>query len=258
MNKFSIKPLQASSTVLTVLGIAGTVATAVLAAKETPKALALVENRKHELGTDDIPVREAVMASWRCYAPTVLMGAATSACIIGIGILDRKSQASLSSAYAMLNESYKRYRQAANTVYGENADKRIQAAAAKDAYISADGCALYSADMDPDSEKILFYDTLSKRYFMSTMAAVLNCQYHINRNLQLKGQVSLNDFYEFLGIDGVDHGDEMAWSMDTLLDGGIMWLDFENAKTVMDDGLECCVVSPLFEPEAVCGEDLDI
>lgn len=87
------------------------------------------------------------------------------------------------------------------------------------------------------------------------MAAVLNAQYHLNRNLCLRGNVSVNEFYEFLGIDKIEHGDDIGWSMDELMEGGVMWLDFENGRTQMDDGLECCVISALWEPNKFCFED---
>ena len=89
------------------------------------------------------------------------------------------------------------------------------------------------------------------------MAAVLNAEYHINRNLQLRGYCTINEFYEFLGIDGIDYGDEIAWSLDSLMEGGIMWLDFENHNAVMDDGLECCIVSAIWCPDKFDSE-LDI
>lgn len=114
-------------------------------------------------------------------------------------------------------------------------------------FISADGLSIYSSDLDP-SEKILCYDSYSKRYFESTMAAVLNAVYHINRNLQLRGDATINEFYEFLGIDGIEFGDEIIWDMNDLMEGGIMWLDFENHRAVMDDGLECCIISAVWCP----------
>lgn len=247
MSRFAARQQRASAA-LTILGIAGTVATAVLAAKATPKALTLVEKRKRELGTDDISAKEAAMASWRCYVPAALMGAATAACIVGIGAMDRKGQASLSSAYAMLRESYGRYRKAACNVYGKDADARIEAEMAADALVSADGMMVYSRDMDRGAEEMLFYDMLSERYFTSTMAAVLNAQYHVNRNLLLRGYAPLSEYYEFLGLSGTKRGDKLAWTEEGLAEGGLMWLDFENRMARMDDGLECCIVSAMIDP----------
>lgn len=173
-----------------------------------------------------------------------------------IGVLDRRNQAALTSAYAMLNESYKQYRQAAKKVYGADADDKIHAEMAKDAMIADNGWGYqtYNMDMDTESERILCYDMFSKRYFNTTMAAVINAQYHINRNLQLRGYCCLNEYYEFLGINGVDLGDEMGWNIQEMYEGGEMWLDFDNRKTALEDGLECVVISG-YEPQQF-GEEI--
>ena len=156
----------------------------------------------------------------------------------------------------MLNESYKQYRQAAKKVYGADADDKIHAEMAKDAMIADNGWGYqtYNMDMDTESERILCYDMFSKRYFNTTMAAVINAQYHINRNLQLRGYCCLNEYYEFLGINGVDLGDEMGWNIQEMYEGGEMWLDFDNRKTALEDGLECVVISG-YEPQQF-GEEI--
>lgn len=256
-------------TILTFLGVIGVAATGVAVAKATPKAIAIIEHEKRnrskehfdreleEWVGDSLTTQEVIALTWKCYIPSALIGLSSIACIIGINVMSKRNQASLASAYAMLSESYKQYRGAANAVYGENADAKIQAEMAKETYISADGLGVYSADMDPESEKILCYDMFSQRYFTTTMAAVVNAQYHINRNLQLRGYTSINEFYEFLGLDGIEHGDEIAWDMSELMEGGIMWLDFENHRTKLEDGLECCIISAVWEPNKFDGE-LDI
>lgn len=248
---------QSSPAILTCLGSIGVVTTSVLAVKATPKACKLLENERYERSykTDedsqyyqDLMPLEVVQLTWKCYIPAALVGLSTIACIFGANVLNKRNQASLVSAYAMLSESYQQYRRAANTVYGEDANSKIQAQMAKDTYVSADGYSVYSADMDPESERILCYDLYSKRYFTSTMAAVLNAQYHVNRNLCLRSYTTVNEFYEFLGIDEIDCGDEIGWSMEVLLEGGLLWLDFDNSQAVMDDGMACCVISALWDP----------
>jgi len=248
---------RSSPTILTCLGAIGVVATSVLAVKATPKACQLLENERYERSykTDkdsqyyqDLMPLEVVQLTWKCYIPAALVGLSTIACIFGANVLNKRNQASLASAYALLSESYQQYRKAAKTVYGDDADSKIKVQMAKDTYVSADGYSVYSADMDLESERILCYDLFSKRYFTSTMAAVLNAQYHINRNLQLRGSVSINEFYEFLGIDKIENGDNIGWNINELIEDGTMWLDFDNGYTVMDDGLECCVISALWCP----------
>lgn len=238
---------QASPAILTCIGAIGVVATSVMAVRATPKAIFLLEQAVDEKG-EELTKLEVVRVAGPVYIPVLAIGVSTISCIFGANILNKRNQASLTSAYALLSESYQRYRKAANTVYGEDANSKIKAQMAKDTYVSADGYSVYSADLDPESEKILCYDLYSQRYFTATMAAVLNAQYHVNRNLCLRGDVTVNEFYEFLGVDKIDNGDEIGWSIDELIEGGIMWLDFENSQTVLDDGMVCCVVSALWNP----------
>jgi len=253
---------QSSPAILTCIGAIGVVATSVMAVKATPKALSLIDDElcnratklvsgeTHNLSIENLSMVETIQLIWRCYIPAALVGLSTITCIFGANVLNKRNQASLVSAYSLLNQSYQRYRKAANTVYGEDADAQIKAQAAKDIYVSADGYSTYSPDLDKASEKVLFHDVYSQRYFTSTMASVLNAQYHLNRNLQLRGEVSINEFYEFLGIDKIESGDLVGWSMDNLIEGGIMWLDFENAYVKMEDGMECYIISTLFDPTA--------
>ena len=257
---------RSSPTILTFLGAAGVVATAIMAIKATPKATRLIENRRVEksisLGQGsestfgELTKKEIIQTTWKCYIPTALIGLSTIACILGANVMSKRNQASLASAYVMLSESYRQYRNTAKSVYGNDADSKIKAQMAKNVYVHTDGFSLYDSDADPE-EKILCYDLFSQRYFRTTLAAILNAQYHINRNLSLRGYTSINEFYEFLGIDGVENGAEIGWSMDILTDEGIMWLDFDNSFTTMDDGMECCIISALSDPNKFDGE-LDV
>lgn len=248
MSKFSTRLRRSSPTILTVLGVVGVVSTAATAVRATPKALRLIKVKKDELKTDKLTPMELVQTTWRCYIPSALIGAGTIACIVGIGVMDKRNQAALASAYAMLNESYKQYRQAAKKVYGEDADNKIHAEMAIDAKVSSSdwGYQVYNKDMDPESEQLLFYDLASKKYFTTTMAAVLNAQYHVNRNLAIRGDCSLNEYLSFLGVDGVDKGDEMGWDITYMIEEmGSYWLDFDNQRAVLEDGLECITIDTM-------------
>lgn len=243
---------RSSPVILTIFSIIGLVGTVVTAIKATPKAVEIVRDNSG-IDHDGIPFtptkREIVKQCWPCYIPTVLVGLSTITCIMGINAFSKRNQASLASAYSLLSESYRQYKKAANVVYGEDANSKIKVQIAKDSYVSADGCSIYDSGLDTESDKILCYDLFSSRYFTTTMAAVLNAQYHVNRNLCLRGYVAINEFYEFLGLDLMEFGDEMGWSLDDMMETGIMWLDFENRYAEMDDGMNCCVISALWDPQ---------
>lgn len=76
---------------------------------------------------------------------------------------------------------------------------------------------------------------------------VLEAQYTINRNLVLGGEISLNDYLEFLRIDGVEGGDTLLW---TPCDEYV-WVDFMNQITVDTRGNCIHVLNVLNEPETL-------
>lgn len=104
---------KASPTILTCIGAAGVVATAVLAVKATPKADSLIKadsRRNHDGDPYAATKLEAVKSCWKCYIPAAATGVATIICIFGANTLNKKQQASLASAYALVNRSYSDYK----------------------------------------------------------------------------------------------------------------------------------------------------
>ena len=108
---------RSSPTILTVVASVGVVTTTIMAVRATPKAIKILKEAELEKG-EDLSKLEIIRAAGPIYIPSVLLGVSTIACIFGANALNQKKQASLMSAYAMLNESYKQYRKAAKTVYG--------------------------------------------------------------------------------------------------------------------------------------------
>lgn len=237
-----------SPTILSCIASVGAIASTVMAAKATPKALKLLESAKYEK-EEELSQIETLKVAAPVYIPAAITCLSTIICILGANVLNKKQQASLMSAYVLLEDSFKKYKNAAIDIYGEDADTKIKTEIAKKAYVSHDGYSIYNPDIDFENEKILFYDFYSERYFNTTLPAVLNAQYHLNRNLALRGEVSLNEFYEFLGLDSIKGGDDIGWNMDYMMTCcGALWLDFENEYTKLDDGIECCVISTLISP----------
>jgi hypothetical protein len=226
------------STILTCLGAAGTIATAVTAVKATPKALEAIKYAEEEKG-EKLTKLEIVNVAGPAYIPTVLTATATVACIFGANVLNTRKQAALISAYTLLDNSYKEYKNKVKELYGEDADKNVRAELAKDKYEKT----------EVSDRKQLFYDEYSGRYFESTIEAVLIAEYDLNRMIAIDYGVFLNEFYELLGIDTVDYGDYMGWSVYELCETQWhSWIEFSHRKVVLDDGLECTIISIDTEP----------
>lgn len=65
----------------------------------------------------------------------------------------------------------------------------------------------------------------------------------------MRDYATLNEFYGYLGLDHIRSGDELGWSTGMNLDYYWQsWIDFNHRKVVMDDGLECRIISILNEP----------
>jgi len=255
---------KASPTILTCLGALGVVATAVLAVKATPKALERIEDAKEEKSakSNKKPTRmETIGACWTCYAPAAMTGIATIGCIFGANTLNRRQQASLASAYALLNRTYQDYRRSMKNVFGEEGHKRVLQDMAvqkvsDDHVIYAPGftSAVCSDFEDATEERRVFYDRISDRYFESTIGKVLQAEMHLNRNLAQFGENSLNQFYELLGIDPIPDGDKIGWYIDDeAVNNEEFFVLFSHPHISIDDGptrepVDCWIIDPCIDP----------
>lgn len=229
-----------SPTILTVLGGAGVIGTAVLAVKATPKAMQLLEQAEKEKG-EELTKIETVKVAGPAYIPAAITGVGTLACIFGANVLNKRQQAAMTSAYTLLENAYKEYKNKVTELYGEEADKAVREEIAKDHY--------KESDIEPEDNKLLFYDQFSEQYFNATMEDVIKAEYEINRRISLWGGVYLNEFYELLNIPQPDYGEHLGWSSGTLMDMAWSdWLDFEHEKVELDDGMECYIITMSVEP----------
>jgi hypothetical protein len=235
------------SFILTCMGGAGVIATAVTAVKATPKALVLLEQAKEEKG-DELTVVDKTLAAGPAYIPSVLIGAGTIACIFGANVLNKRQQAALVSAYALMENSYKEYKKKVEELYGEGSNRTVLNEIAKDHYNEEE------FEDEPDDGLELFYDEFSGRYFRSTMIDVLKAEYELNRILAQDVGAYLNDFYKLLGLAEVDYGNYMGWSTYELVETYCYcWVEFLHTNVKMEDGMECCIITiqkdPIFDFE---------
>ena len=233
-----------SSTILTCVGAVGVAVTAIMAVKATPKAITLLENAKEEKG-EKLTKWETVKTAGPVYIPSIVTGAATVACIFGADVLNKRQQAALVSAYALLDQSYRNYKTKVDELYGEEAGEKVRESIAKDKYEEKKEDIVQSAD----SDKQLFYDFYSGRYFESTIADVIWAEYEINRALATYGGVGLNEFYNFLELDELPEYSEIGWSAGQMSETyWEYWIDFDHEKTMIDDDLECTIIHMPLEP----------
>ena len=146
-----------SSTILTCIGAMGVIGTAVTAVRATPKAIRLIEQTEYEKG-EELTKLEIVKLAGPAYIPSILIGASTITCIFGANALNKRQQAALVSAYALVDNSYKEYRAKVKELFGEEADIKIREAIAKDhcedKLVYCPGC----NPINTNGERHLFYE----------------------------------------------------------------------------------------------------
>lgn len=226
--------------ILTILGSAGVVATVVSAVRATPKALKSIDKATYEKG-EDLTVIEKVQAAAPAYVSTALLGASTIACIFGANALSTRTQASIASAYALIDNYHKEYRKTLIDLHGEEIDKEVRNAMAHE------HCNFHVIDYDEPDGKVLFYDEISGETILRYERDVISAEYHFNRNFVMRGAAPLNELYEFLGIPQTEYGDTVGWTMAS----GIMWVDFEHRLLERDDGgIPVYAIDMVFAPDS--------
>ena len=214
--------------------------TTVMAVKATPKAMQLIKAAEEEKG-EKLTRMETIKIAGPTYASTALLGIATIGSIFGANALNKRSQAALMSAYALVDQTFRDYKTHVEEEYGEEANAHIREKIAKDRYVEQ--------KTELGGETKLFYDFYSGRYFNSTMEKVLAAEFALNRQIVLGECAYLNDFYQELGIPFIDVGDEVGWSRGHMCDMYYQeWIDFNHQDVIQDDGLECCIITFMQDP----------
>lgn len=233
MNRVELFLRKNSPIILTVIGSVGVVSTSVLAVKATPKALALMHDAEQEKG-DKLTIKETVIVAWKPYIPAVISGLSTIACIFGANHLNTRNQASLMSAYALLDQAYKEYRNKMIELHGEEADAEVRRAIMQAKY----------DELDIGGDELLFFDHLSMRYFIKTMDEVLRAESEFLEVFAHRGYAFLNEYYDILGEPRVAHGYQTCWShIDSDSPYNCRELEFIYERTLIDNDVECWTIS---------------
>jgi len=240
-------------TILTVMGSAGVVTTAIMASKATIEAyndFEYEENVRLKSKEPAMTRMEIVKREWRYYIPTLIMGGSTIACIIGANSISTKRQLALVSAYTLAEESLRDYERQVRETLGEK-----KAAAIRE---SIDRHKI--EQNQPSEDKVIItgagdclcYDTYTGRYFKSDIEKIKRAENDLNKRLLNEMFISLNEFYWALGLDPVQAGNDMGWNVN---EEGL--IDVRYSSQIADyNGHEepCLVISYIIGPRFNFGD----
>lgn len=248
-----------SPEILTGLGIAGMVATVVLAVKATPKALELIDEAKC-VEPDEIATVEEAMAlsetngrvlkpievvkvAWKPYIPAMATGLVSIACLISAQSVSNKRYAALTAAYEISTTTLKDYRSKVKEIVGEEKEKEIRKEVVKDKMEK--NPANESTVIVTGGGSTLCYDAYSDRYFESDVDKIRRAVNTLNWKITSGGEmyISLNEFYDEIGLKHTTVGETVGWRPDKGL------IDICYGSQLTENDRPCVVIEFLVPPE---------
>lgn len=253
-----------SPEILIGVGTVGVVASAVMACKATTKINTILENKNRETeyihecmekgyvvtednkysqedGKKDLTIvyTQTGLKFVKLYGPSVLLGAASLACILTSHKILRTRNIALAAAYATVDSSFKDYRKRVVERFGEELDRElkynIKAKEVETVVTDENGETkvvketISVPEISKFSEYARCYDEtcigwdrdaeLNKSFLMMQ-------QSFANQKLQAKGYLFLNDVYEMLGFPATRAGQAVGWVYDEKHPVGDNYVDF--------------------------------
>ncbi len=208
-----------SPAILTIVGTAGVITTAAMAVRSTPKAMLLIgkerEDRARHAGIDvfhtDITMSklDTVKLVWKCYIPSVVMGALTISCIVSANSINLKRNAAIASMYSLADTTFKEYQSKVVETIGNKKEREIKEEIIKDRI--AKKPPTDSNVIITGSGEVTCFDAYTGRYFKHDIEGIRRVVNELNKKLLSEDTVNLNDLYYELDIDGVKMGEELGW-----------------------------------------------
>lgn len=221
-----------SPTILTALGVTGTLSTAYLTGKAAYESYPIITNFEFENGIPD-STREMYIQRgklvWRLYIPAVISGTSTVVCVIVAARVGSRRTAAITAAYTLSERALVEYREKVTETLGTGKEQKIRDELAQDkvtanppapTIITADG-------------KVLCYEMFTGRYFNSTMEDLRRAQNNVNAHLIKHDRATVSDFYDEVGLPYTSYSDEVGWESDRM-----MLLEF---STVMSEDSRPCI-----------------
>lgn len=241
MISFKLKALEKlaidnSPALLTAIGVAGTIGTAILTHKAATKAAhkLIVEDAALPAGAPVLTRKEIFQSTWKLYIPPVTSGTVTIGCIVMANRIGTKRAAALAAAYTLSEKAYTEYREKVIEKIGENQEKKVRTEIVEE-----------RLRRDPLSESnvvvvgsgdVRCYELYTGRYFNSSVEAIKRAVNEVNYQINTHGYASLSDFYTHIGLPHTAVSDEIGWTSDKLMD-----VDF--TSVLSEDGQPCVAIN---------------
>ena len=232
-----------SPEILIGMGIAGAASSVIFAVKATPKAMILLEEKRQELGVEKLEAKEIIKTAAPVYIPTAVSFGVSVACIVGASSVNARRNAALTAAYTLSESTLRTYRDKVLETVGEDKEREIrQKATIEQQQKTPEPQALVVSSA---AGQLKCFDSLSGRYFVSTKNEIDKAVNEFNRQLRDDMRISLNDWYDLIGLDTNKLGDMLGWDIER------GYVETCYASRLDEDGLPCLVVNYVEPPHYI-------
>lgn len=209
--------------ILTALGISGVITTSYLSAKAGYETAHLLDQEP-----DDLSLKDKAKRTWRLYIPTGISGGVTIAAIVYASRSSGKRTTAALTAYSLTERAFSEYREKVVEQIGENKEQKIQDELRQQRVLDNP-----SKEVTILGGQVLCCELFTRRYFKADMEALRRAENEINAMVVNMYYVSLDDFYDLLGLGHTSVSHTLGWDSDKL-----MKLEF---STVLTEGGEPCL-----------------
>lgn len=231
-------------TAMVVIGACMTVAAVVATAIGTKKAVETVEEIKQEHEEDGKPEptkKEVAKAVAKYYIPALVSTGTAIACSIGAHHIDAKRGAAIATMYALTDSTLRSYQDQVKKICGAEKDAKVRDAVNQEVVNNAN--IIPKNIMAVDNGDVLMIDCISGRPVYSTQTKIDAKVNKLNREMRDTMTISLNDFYDEIGLDHSKIGNNLGWD----IDNGYIEINYGSAIT--SDGKPCLVLDYQVAPK---------
>ena len=249
-----------SPEILIITGLVGAAATTVMACKETAEATDCLDETRAKVEK----VHQALQMSGytytkqdsakdlaiiyartgfklaRIYGPAMLMGAASTTCILGSHHIMKGRNVALAAAYAGVSKQFKEYSDRVADRFGTQVEKELRynlsSVKATEVTVDEDGNETKTEKEIEVSNELAGYSPYAKFFDDTCMGwsrdPDMNLMFlhrqqdYANEKLQEQGYLFLNDVYGMLGLQKTQAGQIVGWTYDKNKPAGDNYIDF--------------------------------
>lgn len=224
-----VKTLKSHSPeILTALGVSGVVATSYLTAKASFKANEVLEDYPFDIST-----KEKAKVIWKLYIPAGVSGALTIGCIIVSSQTTGRRTAAAVAAYSFTERAFSEYKEKVAEELGKGKEQKIRDEIVQERVLNNPAPVSREVMVTSVSGHVLCCELFTGRYFRSDMEMLRKAQNDLNVKVVNNVYVSLDEFYDLIGLSYTSNSSRLGWDPDRLME-----LEF---STVLSDTGEPCI-----------------